>query len=386
MNRQIVRLTYVALLLVGALVVMTTYWQTWASAGARCAPGQCDPPGCRVLDRPRPHLLGPAAQATGAEPRPGGRRQDALLQALPLRIADRARRRLLHRRTLPHRPRALAERLPDCLELEPLDRRRPHGERAEGRDDPRERRRHEPRSRRPAGRAAGARDEVRRRRRARSAEREGARHGGFAELRPEPGRAPLRAHLPDHGGLRPRGAAPEPRERRALHPRLDLQGDHGLGRARVEEVHPGLELLRPRLLHRLREAGTQLRRPERSRGLRDAQPHHGPRALGELGLLQHRAQAQGARDPRHCAALRLLRAPSARDAGRRAPAERPLPERRALLPEARLGRRRGAARLRAGADARDPAADGDGGRARSASTAGSWSRTSWTGSWHREAR
>jgi penicillin-binding protein A len=32
-NPQIVRLTYVALLLVGALVVMTTYWQTWAAAG-----------------------------------------------------------------------------------------------------------------------------------------------------------------------------------------------------------------------------------------------------------------------------------------------------------------------------------------------------------------
>jgi peptidoglycan glycosyltransferase len=32
MNRQIVRLTYVSLLLVAALVVMTTYWQTWASA------------------------------------------------------------------------------------------------------------------------------------------------------------------------------------------------------------------------------------------------------------------------------------------------------------------------------------------------------------------
>jgi peptidoglycan glycosyltransferase len=32
-NREIVRLTYVALLLVGALVVMTTYWQTWAAAG-----------------------------------------------------------------------------------------------------------------------------------------------------------------------------------------------------------------------------------------------------------------------------------------------------------------------------------------------------------------
>jgi penicillin-binding protein A len=33
MNGQIMRLTYVALALVGLLVVMTTYWQTWAAAG-----------------------------------------------------------------------------------------------------------------------------------------------------------------------------------------------------------------------------------------------------------------------------------------------------------------------------------------------------------------
>jgi peptidoglycan glycosyltransferase len=33
MNGQIVRLTYVALALIAVLVVMTTYWQTWASAG-----------------------------------------------------------------------------------------------------------------------------------------------------------------------------------------------------------------------------------------------------------------------------------------------------------------------------------------------------------------
>ena len=33
MNRQIVRLTYVALALITGLVVMTTYWQTWATAG-----------------------------------------------------------------------------------------------------------------------------------------------------------------------------------------------------------------------------------------------------------------------------------------------------------------------------------------------------------------
>ncbi len=33
MNKQIMRLTYVALALVSVLVVMTTYWQTWAAAG-----------------------------------------------------------------------------------------------------------------------------------------------------------------------------------------------------------------------------------------------------------------------------------------------------------------------------------------------------------------
>ena len=33
MNKQILRLTFVALVLVGSLVVMTTYWQTWAAAG-----------------------------------------------------------------------------------------------------------------------------------------------------------------------------------------------------------------------------------------------------------------------------------------------------------------------------------------------------------------
>ena len=33
MNPRIVRLTYVAIALVAVLVVMTTYWQTWAAAG-----------------------------------------------------------------------------------------------------------------------------------------------------------------------------------------------------------------------------------------------------------------------------------------------------------------------------------------------------------------
>ena len=82
----------------------------------------------------------------------------------------------------------------------------------------------------------------------------------------------LRAHLADHGELHARGAAPQPRERRPVHPGLDVQGDHGVGGARIEEVRAGLDLLRPGVLHGVRETGFQLRRPERSRGLRHDQP------------------------------------------------------------------------------------------------------------------
>ena len=96
------------------------------------------------------------------------------------------------------------------------------------------------------------------------------------------------------------------------------------------------------------------------------QPRHGPRALDQLGLLQHRQEARRQGDPRHGEALRLLRAPAARDAGGRAPPERALPQRQALLPQGRRERRPGTHRLRPGADARDAAADGDGRGGRSA--------------------
>ena len=42
-NRQITRLSIVALVLLAALVVATTYWQTWAVARARRPAGQRDP-------------------------------------------------------------------------------------------------------------------------------------------------------------------------------------------------------------------------------------------------------------------------------------------------------------------------------------------------------
>jgi peptidoglycan glycosyltransferase len=66
------------------------------------------------------------------------------------------------------------------------------------------------------------------------------------------------------------------------------------------------------------------------------------------------------RIPRPGEEVRLLRAPPARDAGRRALPERALRQGRALVSEAELGRRRRTDGVRPGAHARDAAPDGDG--------------------------
>ena len=62
----------------------------------------------------------------------------------------------------------------------------------------------------------------------------------------------------------------------------------------------------------------------------------GPRALRQLGVLQHRPEARRQGDPRHGEALRLLRAPAARDSRGRAPPEWALSQRQALLPAASM--------------------------------------------------
>ena len=87
----------------------------------------------------------------------------------------------------------------------------------------------------------------------------------------------------------------------------------------------------------------------------------GVRALDQRGLLRDRQDDRRGPDPRHLEAVRLLRGPAARDARQRALAERPLQERQALLP-GRPGDpgRPGPARVRPGADADDAGADGDG--------------------------
>ncbi len=275
-----------------------------------------------------------AAEASRAQPRARGRREDALLPALSVRAAGRTCRRVLDGRPLSDGARAIAERLPHRVERKSLHARRQGARRAPWPTRAGKQRRHHPRPRRPAAGERATRDELRCRGRARSAHGEGARHGVVAGVRPQRRGESLRQHRQHHGELHPCRTAAQPRECRALHPGLDVQGDHGLRSARVEEVRTGVEVLRPRLLHGLREAGPQLRRPGRARGLRDDQPRHGPRALRQLGVLQHRPEARRQGDPRHGEALRLLRAPAARDSRGRAPPEWALSQRQALLPEA----------------------------------------------------
>ena len=193
--------------------------------------------------------------------------------------------------------------------------------------------------------------------RARSPEREGARDGLLPDLQPEPRGGELREDRSHHGRLPAGRAADQPYDPGALSAGLDLQGRDDRRGARVEPLPAGLVVLRPGVLHGLREARQQLRH----RGaVREPDTRPRPPALRELGVLQHRQGARRQADPRAGEEVRLLRAPAARDARGRAVPERPVSQPRPLVPEARPGRRRGPDGVRARAHARDADADGDG--------------------------
>ena len=111
MNRQITRLAVTGIGLIVALVVATTYWQAWAAGD--------------LADR-QDNQIERVAQFTikrgdirsrglNYRDQPGeeGRRTDALLPRVPAARTRGARARLFDPVSLPHRARALDERLPD---------------------------------------------------------------------------------------------------------------------------------------------------------------------------------------------------------------------------------------------------------------------------------
>ena len=319
--------------------------------------GQPDPAGRAVHDRPwrdprqRHHL--------GDEPGGEEGRPHVLLPGLPAARARRPRRRLLDAGALPHRARAVDERLPDRPEREPLDRARDLRRQGEGRDDPGQRSPPDARAARPARRPERARQALRRRRRARRPHGEGAGDVLLADVRPESGRGELRPGDGRPRRLQAARRAAEPRHGRPLRAGLDLQGHDGVRGDRVRPLHARLQLRRPRLLRGLRQAREQLRH---DKAVRPARPAHGARQLGQLRLLQHR-QGAGREVPRRVhEAVRVLRAAAAGDTGGRARAQRHLQGHEAVRSRQGLRRRSRPARVRAGAAAGDAAADGDGRR------------------------
>ena len=228
------RLTYVALGLVTVLVVMTTYWQTWASAGARGAAGQRDP------------VASPSSRSTAGSSSPSSR-----ASVLARNVEREVDGKTLFFRRYPYGPLAahvvgystvgrsrtgLERSLNDYLTAsnanlstvvdKALDELR--GKPIQGND------------------VVTTLDldaqEV-------ALEQLGTNCGAVVALDPRTGRVLVMASSPSfdpnlvEDGLRRRsrrsprlhagGAAPQPRQRRALRPRLDLQGDHRRRGARV---------------------------------------------------------------------------------------------------------------------------------------------------------
>ena len=306
------------------------------------AAGQRDPAGGAVHDRPRPDLRLERQDRARREHPQEDRRPDALLPPLPDATAS-------PRRWSATRPRAARAPASSSAENSYLTASNAdlgtilgtvgsrlkgttikgnslvltiHAGRAEARREP-------------------ARREVRRGGRAQPEDRRRLRDGLDAGLQPEPGRAAgrVREDLRDQEPVPARagGAAPEPRHPGPLPAGLDLQDDHGRGGARRRRLQARLDLRRPGLLHRVRQAGQERARPERPRGLRDREPRRGLPALDQRGVLQHRPEARREADPRGGAEVRLLLGAAARDAVGRALGLRPLPQRQALRSVDRQG-------------------------------------------------
>ena len=122
MNRQITRLALTGVGLIVALVVATTYWQAWAAGDlADRQDNQIKLVAQFTIKRGEIRSRGVVLRA---QPGGEGRRTDAVLPRVPAARARGPRRRLLDAVAVPHRARALDERLPDGPEREPLDRAR----------------------------------------------------------------------------------------------------------------------------------------------------------------------------------------------------------------------------------------------------------------------
>ena len=191
MNRQITRLALAGVVLLGALIVATTYWQTWAAGDLADRQDNADPARRAVHDRARRdhdaaarcsratwRRRSAAGRSTSATTRSGG------LAAHVVGYSTQSRSRAGLERSMNDYLTGSNANLSTVLDTT-LDRLK--GATIEGNDL------HltlDARAQQVA--LAVARQPLRRRRRARGRHRHGARDGLLADLRPEPRRGQLR--------------------------------------------------------------------------------------------------------------------------------------------------------------------------------------------------
>ena len=231
MNGQLTRVAWTAMALLVALVVATTYWQTWARPGLAA---RQDNEIQRVAEFQikRGLILAPDARAR-PQPRRAPRRQDALLPQYP---QGKLAAHVVGYSTVA-RARAGLERSlngdPDRDGARPRRPRRAPARQAPAQADRRRHRRHDARREGAAGRARARSDAGAAPSPPSTRGREAPRDGLVAELQPEPRREPLRPDRADHGRLPPAAPLLNRASPGSLSAGLDVQGRDGLGGARA---------------------------------------------------------------------------------------------------------------------------------------------------------
>ena len=260
MNRQLVRLFFVIAVGFVLLLGFTTYWQLWASSSLAARQDNLHEV-VREQSIDRGRILTANGQVLAKSvPAQDRRRAAHLRPSLSPRPGLRAGHGLLVAELEPQRARAVAERLPDGLELRPLGRARArvpldHRRRRQG-----QRRCHLARARGAVRGLPGPQEDgtpgccggLR------AVDRQGGRARVLADLQPERRRArhaglAARPALAGRRPARPRDAGPLPAW-------LDLQGDHGRDRARERQVHAVVDVHRSRHVPRVRAADPQRQR------------------------------------------------------------------------------------------------------------------------------
>ena len=260
MNRQLNRLAVASIVLLVALVVATTYWQTWASAGLQdkqdnaiqrvvqfsIARGLIQTAGKKVTlaTNTKKTISGGETIYRRKYPQHG-----FAAQTVGYSTESRAQAGL--ERSMNDYLTGANTNLSDAFRhiLDRLGNATVHGNNLELTIRPR----------RAAACAAAPREPLRCSRCDESAHGSDLRDGVVTDVRPQPHRQAgrVREGAEDPRRVRRRVGAVQPRDAGPLRSGLDVQDDHRRRGARHRRVQSGLDLLRPGLLHGVRQAGLE---------------------------------------------------------------------------------------------------------------------------------